>query len=118
MGGVDASGGTTILAVISTSISKSRTQLYVTDSIVDAYQKKAPSVDITANIVVPPEASTPPTPNVNVPEVKDFTELASYLDKSVNDAKEAASQAASAASEMIKQSPPVDDGKVHNMFEY
>jgi len=54
-----------------------------------------------------------------VPEVKDLDELASYLEKSVDSAKVAAAQAASAASDIMKQqTPAIDDGKVYNMFEY
>jgi len=121
---------------ISTKIANSRTQLQAIDPIVEAYQKKAAVPDITANIVVPSTPSpdaissvtsnvppvtsiSPPTPNINVPEVKDLDELASYLEKSVDSAKVAAAQAASAASDIMKQqTPAIDDGKVYNMFEY
>jgi len=76
-----------------TTRSHSNTILYVVDPIVEAYQKSAP-------------------------EVKDVNELTSYLDKSVNSAKAAVSQAAAAASELAKPPPAIEEGKVYSLFEY
>jgi len=104
---------------VSTTLSKSRTQLHAVDSIsiVEAYQKKTAALDITADIDVPTPVT--PTPNINIPDFKDLNELTSYLDESVNSVKDAAAQAASAASEIMKQPlPAMDDGKAYSLFEY